>query len=54
MKMIIFTKDVIKLVNIEERLDISLNAIGTMHDDEQRAREQLEEMKIILILFLLN
>lgn len=38
----------IKLVNIEERLDISLNAIGTMHDDEQRAREQLEEMKIIL------
>lgn len=38
----------IKLVNIEERLDISLNEIGTMHDDEQRAREQLEEMKIIL------
>ena len=38
----------IKLVNIEERLDTSLNAIGSMHDDEQRAREQLEEMKIIL------
>lgn len=38
----------IKLVNIEERLDVSLNEIGTMHDDEQRAREQLEEMKIIL------
>ena len=38
----------IKLVNAEETLDITLNAIGNMHDDEQRAREQLEEMKIIL------
>ena len=38
----------IKLVNVEERLDETLNVIGTMHDDEQRAREQLEEMKIIL------
>ena len=38
----------IKLVNIEERLDTTLNTIGSMHDDEQRAREQLEEMKIIL------
>lgn len=38
----------IKLVNIEERIDKTLNTIGSMHDDEQRAREQLEEMKIIL------
>ena len=38
----------IKLVNIEERVDNTLNIIGSMHDDEQRAREQLEEMKIIL------
>ena len=38
----------IKLVNIEERIDTTLNTIGSMHDDEQRAREQLEEMKVIL------
>jgi len=38
----------IKLMNIDERLDSALNEIGSMHDDEQRAREQLEEMKIIL------
>ena len=38
----------IKLVNTEEELDVTLNTIGNMHDDEQRAREQLEEMKIIL------
>ena len=38
----------IKLVNIEERIDTTINTIGSMHDDEQRAREQLEEMKIIL------
>ena len=38
----------IKLVNLEEQLDTTLNTIGNMHDDEQRAREQLEEMKIIL------
>lgn len=38
----------IKLANEEETLDITLNTIGNMHDDEQRAREQLEEMKIIL------
>ena len=34
--------------NIEERLDNCLNTIGTMHDDEIRAREQLEEIKSIL------
>lgn len=38
----------IKLVNVEERLDETLSTIGDMHDDEQRARQQLEEMKIIL------
>ena len=38
----------IKLINIDERLDSALNTIGNMHDDEQRAREQLEEMKVIL------
>ena len=38
----------IKLVNIDERIDTTLNTIGSMHDDEQRAREQLEEMKVIL------
>ena len=38
----------LKLVNIEERIDNSLNTIGDMHDDEIRAREQLEEIKSIL------
>lgn len=38
----------LRVVNIEERLDDCLNTIGNMHDDEQRAREQLEEIKVIL------
>ena len=38
----------LRLVNIEERIDDSLNTIGDMHDDEIRAREQLEEIKSIL------
>lgn len=38
----------IKLLNLEENIEITLNKIGSIHDDEQRAREQLEEMKIIL------
>ena len=37
-----------KLISIEDRLDNSLNAIGNMRDDEVRARQQLEEIKIIL------
>lgn len=37
-----------KLNNIEERLDNSLDAIGNMKEDEARAREQLEEIKLIL------
>ena len=38
----------LNLVDIEEKLDNSLNAIGNMRDDEIRARQQLEEIKIIL------
>ena len=37
-----------RLITIEDRLDNSLNAIGSMKDDEVRARQQLEEVKIIL------
>lgn len=37
-----------RLISIEDRLDNSLNAIGSMRDDEARARQQLEEIKIIL------
>ena len=37
-----------KLNDIEERLDNSLDAIGNMKEDEARAREQLEEIKLIL------
>ena len=32
----------------EEKLEISLNTLGSMHDDELRARQQLEEIKVIL------
>jgi septation ring formation regulator len=39
---------VVKLVNIEDRLDNSLDAIGSMKEDEVRARQQLEEVKLIL------
>ena len=38
----------LKLNNIESRLDNSLDAIGNMKEDELRARQQLEEIKIIL------
>lgn len=37
-----------KLNSIEEKLDNSLDAIGNMKEDEARAREQLEEIKLIL------
>ncbi|MFI3307631.1 MAG: septation ring formation regulator EzrA [Mycoplasmatota bacterium] len=36
------------LSKTEENLDISLNSIGSMRDDEVRARKQLEEIKSIL------
>ena len=39
---------VIRLADLEDRLDNSLDAIGSMRDDEVRARQQLEEVKLIL------
>ena len=36
------------LNKIEERLDNSLDVIGSMRDDEVRARQQLEEVKMVL------
>ena len=39
---------VIRLSNIENKLDKSLNVIGSMHDDEMRAREQLDEVNVLL------
>lgn len=38
----------LKLNNIEDRLDNSLEALGSMKEDELRARQQLEEIKSIL------
>lgn len=38
----------LRLVQIEDTLDNSLDAIGSMRDDELRARQQLEEVKAIL------
>ncbi|MDD2435390.1 MAG: septation ring formation regulator EzrA [Bacilli bacterium] len=39
---------VLKLANIEDRLDNSLDAISSMKEDEVRARQQLEEIKGLL------
>ncbi len=39
---------VIRLANIEDNLDNSLDSIGNMKEDEVRARQQLEEVKVIL------
>ena len=39
---------VVRLSDLEDRLDNSLDAIGSMRDDEVRARQQLEEVKLIL------
>jgi len=39
---------VIRLNTIEDRLDNSLDALGSMKEDELRARQQLEEVKSIL------
>ncbi len=39
---------VVRLTNIEECLDETLDTIGSMRDDEVRARQQLEEVKLIL------
>lgn len=38
----------VKLSVIEEKLDVMLDSIGSMRDDEIRARQQLEEIKQIL------
>lgn len=39
---------VVRLSSIEDKLDMSLNTIGNMKEDEVRARQQLEEVKVIL------
>ena len=39
---------VIRLSNIENKLDNTLNVIGNMHDDEMRARQQLQEVEDLL------
>ena len=39
---------VIKLAEIEEKLDRTINVIGSMHDDEVRARQQLDEVNLLL------
>ena len=39
---------VIKLSNVENKLDRTLNIIGSMHDDEVRARQQLDEVNVLL------
>lgn len=36
------------LKNLEEELDYSLKTLGSMYDDEERAREQLEEIQQLL------
>ena len=38
----------LKLATAEEQVDVILNSIGNMKDDEVRARQQLEEIKLIL------
>ena len=38
----------VRLSSIEEKLDKTLDIIGTMHDDEMRARQQLSEVNILL------
>ena len=39
---------VIRLSELEGNLDKSLNVLGSMHDDEQRARQQLDEVQMLL------
>lgn len=38
----------VRLSNLEEKVDMILDSIGNMKDDEVRARQQLQEIKIIL------
>lgn len=37
-----------RLINLENNLDSSLDSIGNMREDEARAREQLEEIKVVM------
>ena len=37
-----------RLINLENNLDSSLDTIGNMREDEARAREQLEEIKVVM------
>lgn len=37
-----------KIIAIEDNLDITINSIGNMREDEKRAKQQLEEIKILL------
>ncbi len=39
---------VVRLSDIEEKLDQGISVIGSMHDDELRARQQLDEVNILL------
>lgn len=39
---------IVRLANLETRLDSVLDKIGSMREDEVRARQQLEEIRIIL------
>ncbi len=39
---------VVRLSTLEGDLDKSLNVLGSMHDDEQRARQQLDEVQMLL------
>ena len=38
----------VRLSKLEDDLDITLKSLGNMYDDEQRAREQLEEIQLFL------
>ncbi len=38
----------IKLIKIEDNIDSKLQSLGSMHEDEIRAREQLEDIKVLL------
>lgn len=39
---------IVRLANLESRLDVVLDKIGSMREDEVRARQQLEEIRLIL------
>ena len=38
----------VRLSKTEEKLDVALRSLGSLEEDEQRAHEQLEEIKVIL------